>query len=137
MIKKCPICNKEFKTNSNRQVYCCKDCKQTAENERKRKARLKEKKCKYCGKTFIGNDKTVYCSKDCAKYAKLEYDESYHRNRWYHDEVYRQVKTEKQIGTINLQDNLDEDGNRDWEKEARMIKALKKKAGLTKRSGFY
>lgn len=137
MIKKCPVCGVEFETNIKNKKYCSDECRKQARNQRKREARLKEKKCKYCGKTFIGNDKTVYCSDDCAKKSKQDYDMNYHWNRWYNDEVYRQEKTEKQLGTFNIQDNLDEDGNRDWEKEAEIIKALKKQAGLKKRSSFY
>ena len=130
MIKTCPVCNCTFDTNISTKKYCSDRCRRDARNKRKRESRLYEKKCKYCGETFMGNDKTVYCCEDCATKSKQDYMADYHRYRYWHDETYKQNKLENSIGTINLQENRNEKGERDWEKEMRMLKSLKKQAGI-------
>ena len=133
MFKICPICGETFKVVSKRgrpQIYCSKECRRKGEFIKRKEDRLFEKKCEYCGKTFMGNGKTVYCSDECAKKQQQDYMSKYHYDRYQHDEEYKQQKLENTIGTFNLSDNLDENGERDWEKEYQMIKALKKQAGL-------
>lgn len=130
MIKICPICESEFESKDKRQKYCSKKCKYKAKVNKEKENRLYSKKCKYCGKVFIGNKKTKYCSDDCSKKAKQDYDANYHRYRYWHDTEYYQSKLENTIGTFNILTNLDDEGNRDWEKEAQIIKELKKKTGI-------
>ncbi len=87
----CPTCGKEFYPNGNRQVFCCKDCKQKNHMENvyeKRKVEkgdhlFKQKICEVCGKQFWpSNGRERLCSTDCKdtmrKKRQLEY---YHRKK--------------------------------------------------------
>lgn len=128
--KICPVCDKDFESDDRRQIYCSKKCKRKSLDNKRKKDRMYGKKCKYCGKTFMGNRKTVYCSDECAKKSKQDFDREYAYHRYYSDIEYRRENREKSTGTFDMQSNLDEEGNRDWEKEYKMILALKKQAGL-------
>ena len=131
---KCPICGKHFKPNNGRgrpRKYCSKKCNDRANSIRQKKRREFEKKCKYCGKPFIGNKKTVYCSDECKQKAKQDYARDYEYHKYHHDEEYKRQKQES-VGTIKFPENLDEDGNRDWEKEHDMILKFKETITIKK-----
>jgi hypothetical protein len=80
-IKICPICQKQFIPNTS-QKYCSKKCRNKNQNDylkkikqRKRKEKLKELKCPYCGKLFKQHDlRQKYCSIECQKkYARKKH----------------------------------------------------------------
>lgn len=132
--KECPICGKIFKANTHGRPrkYCSDDCKWDDIKSKRKKERIVEQKCQYCGKTFKANKKK-YCSKECANKAKQDQTNESCNYRWYNDIEYRKQKLFKYkagLGTINLQENKDND----WEKELIRIRALKKQAGLNKRA---
>lgn len=63
MIKLCKNCKKEFKTFSERKVFCCKECNIDFNNKKQI-----EKKCPVCGKLFIKkkHKNAIYCSRKCS-----------------------------------------------------------------------
>lgn len=74
--KICPVCGKEFWPNSNKQIYCSKECSSEVNKERIKAKRFaekgnhlfKQKKCIVCGKLFWPvNGQEVMCSEECKK----------------------------------------------------------------------
>ena len=133
IYKKCPICGKLFKVNEfgRPRKYCSDDCKWEDIKAKRKKERIIEQKCQYCGKTFKGN-KRKYCSPECARKANLDKTNKRNSHRWYHDIEYRKRKVLKHgegVGTITLSENKDND----WEKELIRVRALKKQAGLNRK----
>lgn len=132
LIKKCSYCGKKFETTKNNKKYCSKKCeiKNKLKLDKRKKNRKYEKICNYCGKLFMANKKTNYCSDECSKKAKQDYDANYYHKKYYNDNQYKQRKLENTVGTFNMQSNLNTNGERDWDKEYKMIQALKGKAGI-------
>ena len=100
---------------------------------KRKKERIIEQKCQYCGKIFDGNKKQIYCCSECAKKANSDKTSKRNSYRWYNDIEFRKrliLKYGQGVGTIVLSDNKDND----WEKELIRIRALKKQAGLNRRA---
>ena len=135
IYKKCPICGKLFKANTHGRPrkYCSDECKWEDIKTKRKKERIIEQKCQYCGKIFDGNKKQIYCCSECAKKANSDKTSKRNSYRWYNDIEFRKrliLKYGQGVGTIVLSDNKDND----WEKELIRIRALKKQAGINKRS---
>ena len=83
---KCKICGKEIDKNSNRKVYCSKDCAQEANRIRARGGEKKEyapKKCAGCGKIFVPRSITQkYCTYKCQR--MYGYEEYYTKKQIFH-----------------------------------------------------
>ena len=71
---KCPICGKLFKANTHGRPrkYCSDDCKWEDIKTKRKKERIIEQKCQYCGKIFIGNKDQIYCSDECRRQAEFQ-----------------------------------------------------------------
>ena len=63
MIKKCKRCGKEFETPYPRTVYCSTRCRNIGHFRNAPTSCTR--KCKNCGKTFIGQFNKLYCSAKC------------------------------------------------------------------------
>ena len=131
IYRQCPICGKLFKANTHGRPrkYCSDDCKWEDIKTKRKKERIIEQKCQYCGKTFDGNKKQIYCSQECAKKANQDNMKAINSYLWHNDPTYRsrqQFKYGDANGTIKIQKNEEHD----WEKELKILKALKKRAGL-------
>lgn len=72
LVKKCPICGKEFKPKHHNHICCSKSCALKLSHEQKRPKKAK-KICPVCGKIFIPTSKPTQacCSHSCA--AKLQW----------------------------------------------------------------
>ena len=69
--KKCPNCNKPFKTRRQVQVYCSTSCKSKFHYDGKKEAMV----CERCGNIFYtAKSFQVYCSHNCYLTAKSERD---------------------------------------------------------------
>lgn len=69
MIRKliCPVCQEEFVTDRNAQVYCSARCRRRMEAKKKRdsKPTIRTFTCDWCGKEFLSDRRKKYCSKEC------------------------------------------------------------------------
>lgn len=65
----CKICGKQFKRNSNNQIYCSKRCQKDYKNiSRRNGLKHKQLDCVCCGKSFTTNvSNQIFCSKDCQR----------------------------------------------------------------------
>jgi len=72
-VKNCTICNKEFSSSREEQVYCSNKCRQKNQNSKRLKAEVKELNCLNCNKKFLPSQiRQIYCSKECAyKYQQI------------------------------------------------------------------
>ncbi len=89
--KICPHCGAEFVPNSNRQIFCSKECWNQSRQEQKQSDRenergdhyYRQRVCEICGKTFWPNSSgQKFCSDDCQKkqHSKLTLM-YYHQNK--------------------------------------------------------
>ena len=72
IIKKCPLCGKDFEASSNRKIYCSVNCTQKAYYNRKVKKIPVTGKCPVCGKEFEIKTNRQYCSEECKKKSKMK-----------------------------------------------------------------
>ncbi len=96
-IKTCPECGAEFTPTSNRQIYCCDECRKKAYSDQKKARGLAEREghpyrqrqCEVCGKLFWPNSSChSLCSEECQRIQ---------HNRQCMDYYYRQqAREEKQ-----------------------------------------
>lgn len=98
MIKKCPVCGKEFETPYYLTKYCSDKCRE----EVNRQKRLKKRKgpelitCPTCGKSFWRrNSNHKYCSPECAREAQRIRDREYYKIR----------RNQKEIDTCMVKHN--------------------------------
>ena len=91
MIKKCIVCNKEFKVQGS-QLTCSNDCSKLL--------RKRIKICPICGVRFDGrvrkgqrkgqmNTKQIYCSSNCAHKGLLLRNNEHKKQRYANDEEYK------------------------------------------------
>jgi len=93
IIKRCEICNNEYKTSIYKSSYCnkCKIYKKTKEYKERN---VKEKECEQCGKKFISIGRTKghtikrFCSRKCCM--KIAIKRNYKRNLEEKGEKYKQ-----------------------------------------------
>jgi endogenous inhibitor of DNA gyrase (YacG/DUF329 family) len=117
ITKKCPNCGVKFETWKTNKKYCSKKCMEHAKYLRKKpKKEQLTKKCSYCGREFKTTKKNKkYCSLKC--YEKSKQDKS----------NYKKKNKRIPLGTIGKQSEFKGDFN----KEQKIIKYLKKRAGLS------
>ena len=89
--KVCPHCGKEYVPESNRQIFCSKDCRKAvkqAERQKRREAErgdhfYRQRTCAVCGKLYWPtHSQQKFCSEDCQriKHNKVTL-EFYHRRK--------------------------------------------------------
>jgi hypothetical protein len=64
--KICPLCQNEFVTGQNAQVYCSARCRRGMYAKQRREKQSSRKfTCAYCGVIFEADKKRKYCCEDC------------------------------------------------------------------------
>ena len=66
-MRECKYCGKVFDERGTTRVYCSLECSKIANLERSK--RPEERKCAYCGETFIvkRSSSRIYCTSECKK----------------------------------------------------------------------
>ena len=74
--KVCPHCSKEYVPESNRQIFCSKDCRKASQKAEQRKQReaergdhyYRQRSCAVCGKLYWPtHSQQKFCSEDCQR----------------------------------------------------------------------
>lgn len=80
-LKVCPICNKTFRVNSMKRVFCSDKCRQKAHRHRSQNisyssalpAKLANNFCPICGQLYIPMDiQQMYCSRQCKREKRIK-----------------------------------------------------------------
>lgn len=137
MNKTCQWCGQKFTPPSQRgnaQKYCSQYCRikgynkkhniaQKKYQENKPKTtRIHIRKCRYCGKQYIGIRNNMYCSIQCKKYSRQE------QSRRTSLKNNLKGRSEKQLYFDNLgNSNLREHRHKKFKDEEKLIKAEKRR----------
>ena len=89
--KVCPHCGKEYVPESNRQIFCSKDCRKAAQQAEKQKRReaergdhyYRQRTCAVCGELYWPtHSQQKFCSEDCQRINHNKVTlEFYHRRK--------------------------------------------------------
>ena len=136
VIKKCKFCGEDFEAKNNKKKFCSTSCKNKYHYREKNP--LEVRPCEICGKMFkVAHNNQRCCCKQCSKelykFTKRDYQQEYMRKRRrklffrgkFNNEYLGSLGTNNRKGAIR-----DKEGNIDFERELRTIRAEKWKLGL-------